>query len=119
MKKAIIIGATSGIGKELTKLMASGGYCVGVAGRRLELLRELQRQFPGKIYIKPLDVALPSAIGLLKELLTEIAGADVIVISSGTGFINKELEWAKEKETIAVNVSGFAAPRTTRANSII
>ena len=91
MLKAIIIGATSGIGRELAKLMADEGYSVGVAGRRLELLQSLQKEFPDKIYIKRIDIALPSAIELLKELIAEMGGADIIVISSGTGFINKDL----------------------------
>ncbi len=109
MRKAVIIGATSGIGRELARAMAAGGYSVGIAGRRLELLQELQKEFPGKFHIKRIDVVLPEAGGLLKELITEMDGTDIIVICSGIGFVNKDLEWAKEKETIDVNVSGFAA----------
>jgi short-subunit dehydrogenase len=36
-------------------------------------------------------------------------GVDLVVISSGVGFINKDLEWPQEKKTIDVNVLGFAA----------
>ncbi len=36
--KAIIIGATSGIGRELAKQMAHEGYHVGITGRRSDLL---------------------------------------------------------------------------------
>ena len=38
MKKAIIIGATSGIGKGLSKLLVAEGFKVGITGRRTELL---------------------------------------------------------------------------------
>ena len=34
MKKAIIIGASSGIGKELSIIMAQNGYFVGLVARR-------------------------------------------------------------------------------------
>lgn len=109
MKKAIVIGATSGIGLELARLLAKAGYVVGAAGRREGLLRQLQDEFPGKIHIKVIDVVKPEAMGLLKALIADTGGADLVVISSGTGFINGELAWAREKETIDVNVSGFAA----------
>jgi short-subunit dehydrogenase len=34
---------------------------------------------------------------------------DLIVISAGTGLIDKEHSWEKEKNTLDVNVTGFAA----------
>jgi short-subunit dehydrogenase len=46
MQKAIIIGATSGIGKGLATLLAENGYVVGITGRRSELLDELKRGNP-------------------------------------------------------------------------
>ena len=42
MKKAIIIGATSGIGKGLAKLLADNNYKISLTGRRVELLNVLQ-----------------------------------------------------------------------------
>jgi NADP-dependent 3-hydroxy acid dehydrogenase YdfG len=41
---AIIMGATSGIGLEVAKALASQGWTVGIAGRRQELLQQLQRK---------------------------------------------------------------------------
>jgi len=41
------------------------------------------------------------------DLLAELGGADLVVISSGTGFVNPGLDWEKEKDTVDVNVSGF------------
>jgi short-subunit dehydrogenase len=40
MKKAIVIGATSGLGKELAKILVDNDYKVGITGRRPELLTE-------------------------------------------------------------------------------
>ena len=109
MKKAIIIGATSGIGRELAKILSLNNYVVGMAGRRTELLSNLQRAISGS-YIKRIDVTeSEEAITLLKELIQEMGGMDLIVIGSGVGFINPELVWKQEKETIDVNISGFAA----------
>ncbi|MDP2865410.1 MAG: SDR family NAD(P)-dependent oxidoreductase [Elusimicrobiota bacterium] len=110
MKKAIIIGATSGIGKELAKVLSENNYAVGIVGRRAELFTEFQKRNPSIIYLKRINVSQTTeAMNLLKELIKEMGGMDLIVISSGVGFINPELNWEAEKETIDVNISGFAA----------
>ena len=109
-KKAIIIGATSGIGKELADIFILKGYTVGLAGRRTYLLDDLKKKNPDRFLTKYLDVSQTAeAINQLKELIAEMEGVDIVVISSGAGYINKDLQWSPEKETIDVNVSGFAA----------
>ncbi len=109
-KKAIIIGATSGIGRELATVLSQNNYTVGIAGRRTQLLDEISEELPGDSFTKYIDVGTPDiSMGQLKELITEMGDIDLIVISSGTGFINNDLKWAEEKETIDVNVSGFTA----------
>ncbi|MCD4781850.1 MAG: SDR family NAD(P)-dependent oxidoreductase [Candidatus Omnitrophica bacterium] len=109
MKKAIIIGATSGIGKELARVLSQNGYVVGSVGRRIHLLNKFKMEFPDG-FIKSIDVSKTSeAINQLKELISEMNGVDIVVISSGVGFINHDLQWDQEKETIDVNISGFTA----------
>jgi short-subunit dehydrogenase len=109
MKKAVIIGATSGIGRELAKVLSADGYIVGIAGRRLHLLEQLKDELSNQIFISPLDVSNESAISDLQNLIDEMQGVDLIVISAGTGSIDPELPWEKEKETIETNVLGFTA----------
>ena len=46
MKKAVIIGASSGIGYEVARLLIAQGWTVGVAARRFEMLATLQNQAP-------------------------------------------------------------------------
>lgn len=109
-KKAIVIGATSGIGKELAKIFSQNGYIVGLAGRRTHLLNDLKKELSNKFFIKCIDMSkTDEAMNQLNELIAEMEGVDVIVISSGVGYVNKDLQWFPEKETIDVNVSGFAA----------
>ena len=110
MRNAIIIGASSGIGKELAKTLARNGFNVGLAARRLDLLEAVARDIPTRAFVKVIDVSKPvEAMQLLRELIAEMKDVDLFVISAGTGFINPKLEWKLESETIAVNVSGFAA----------
>jgi short-subunit dehydrogenase len=106
--KAIIIGATSGIGNGLAKLYAENNYKVGITGRRIELLEELKQENPNSILIKTFDITdTRKTIEKLEELTTELGGLDLLVISSGTGEINEKLDFVIEKQTIDTNVIGF------------
>ena len=97
-KKAIIIGATSGIGKELAKVVSENNYIVGLAGRRTHLLNELKEGLPNNSFIRHIDVAKPDeAMNQLKDLISEMGDVDLIVISSGVGFINSDLHWFNER----------------------
>lgn len=110
MNKVIIIGSTSGIGLELAKVFCQNNYHVGIVGRRSELFPEIHNLIPTNVHFKRIDVSkTEEAMNLLNELIAEMGGVNIIIISSGIGFINPELEWAKEKDTININVSGFAA----------
>ena len=111
MKKAIIIGASSGIGRALAKTLAADGYQLGLVARRLELLKELQQEIGAEnSLVRRIDLSdLQQALPQFSELLDAMAPVDLIIISAGLGFINPELEWEKEQQTIAVNVSGFSA----------
>ena len=110
MQKAVIIGATSGIGRALALELSRRGYAVGIAGRRTELLAMLRAELPGPSAMRALDVAQPEAAEReLDALIDELGGMDLLVISAGVGIPNPELEWPPERDTIAVNVSGFTA----------
>lgn len=110
MKKAIIVGASSGIGRELSKILATNNYVLGLAARRDALLIQLQKELDTKTYVKHIDISRPvDAMNQLTELISEMKGVDMIIVTSGTGYINHELDWQKEKETIDVNVSGVTS----------
>lgn len=109
-RKVIIVGASSGIGKELAKIFSGHDYIVGITARRFELLSEAAKELSGSSVVKRMDVRnIDEAVSVLEELIKEMGGVDIIVISAGIGFLNPELMWKKEKDTIDVNVTGFAA----------
>ena len=107
-KKAIIVGASSGIGEALAKQLSNEGYVLGLIARREELLLDLQKNLPTKSYLQKIDVAdLDDSSKQFTDLLEEMDGVDLVIISAGTGFINYELDYSKEIKTIQTNVSGF------------
>ncbi|MBP1677369.1 MAG: short-chain dehydrogenase/reductase [Bacteroidetes bacterium] len=108
MKNAIIIGATSGIGKELARLLADYGFKVGITGRRTELLESLKAENPDSYFIKTFDVKDTKVVEeKLLELTSELGGLDLLVLSSGTGEINNKLDFEIEFRTIETNVIGW------------
>jgi short-subunit dehydrogenase len=110
MKKAIIVGATSGIGKGLAEILTQSGYMVGITGRRINLLNDLKSTNPDQYIIKNFDVTdEKSTYKNLEELTKELGGLDLLIISSGTGDINETLDFKTEKQAIETNISGFTA----------
>ncbi len=108
MKNAIIIGATSGIGKELARLLADNGFKVGITGRRTELLESLKAENPDSYFIKTFDVKDTKVVEeKLLELTSELGGLDLLILSSGTGEINNKLDFEIEFRTIETNVIGW------------
>ena len=107
MKKVIIIGATSGIGRELAKLFVQDDYIVGATGRRQELLDSLSNEFPGKIFIECFDVTGTDNIQHLQSLIAKMGGMDIFIYNSGFGDPSKTLDWKTDQQTTLTNVNGF------------
>jgi len=107
MKKAIIIGATSGIGLEVAKKLLNDGWQIGAAGRRETELQKLQALSPERISIQTLDVTADDAVENLQSLITKTGGMDLFLLSSGVGKQNPNLQMELEMQTVATNAKGF------------
>lgn len=116
MKRAIIIGATSGIGEEVAKLLVQQGWHIGIAGRREEALEKLQATAPGQIVIQRLDVTDPDAPTLLETFIRKLGGMDLFFLSSGIGSQNPDLKPEIELNTTRTNVEGFTRMVTSAFN---
>lgn len=101
-KKAIVIGASSGIGMEVAKLLVSEGWTVGVAARRTE-----QMQTIGAAAIERIDVTAADATIQLEKLIDNTGGMDLFFYASGIGKQNRELQEDIELQTLETNGVGF------------
>lgn len=101
-KRAIVVGASSGIGLEVAKLLMQQGWTVGVAARRTELLRDL-----GAAAVERIDVTSDDAPEALQRLMAKLGGMDLYFHASGIGKQNRELTADTELATVQTNGVGF------------
>jgi len=101
-KKAIVIGASSGIGQEVAKLLIQQGWTVGVAARRVERMQDL-----GAAAIEQIDVTTEDAISGLTTLISKIDGMNLFFYASGIGKQNRNLKEDIELATMQTNGVGF------------
>lgn len=101
-RKAIVIGASSGIGLEVAKLLIREGWQVGVAARRVELMQHM-----GAAAIEQVDVTEAHATAALQRLIEKMGGMDLFFYASGIGKQNRELQEDIELATLHTNGVGF------------
>lgn len=106
-RRAIVMGATSGIGQEVARLLAANGYEVGIAGRREERLVQMAQATPGIVTHRQIDVTKEDAPTELQKLIEELGGMDLYFHSSGIGWENVALDADKELKTVETNGVGF------------
>ncbi len=105
--KAIIVGASSGIGRAVAERLLRKGWQLGIAARREDLLQELARQFPGQVTVAHIDVNSTDAPSQLRQLIHETQGMDLYFHASGIGRQNRELTPDIEINTVQTNALGF------------
>ena len=107
MKKAIIIGASSGIGAELAKLLVANNYKVGITGRRLENLEAIKTTAPEQYIVSAFDCTSANNTEKLNDLVKALNGLDLLIMSSGAGDLNEKLDVDIEQNTNQLNVMAF------------
>jgi len=109
MKKIVIIGATTGIGRALAELYAQKGYEMAITGRRLNLLEEIKDKYPtSKIITRQMDVAdTESSRKTMDELVKVLGGIDIVLLNAGVGYPKATYE--QELSTVDINARGFLA----------
>lgn len=96
MKRAIIVGASSGIGHEVARLLIMQGWTVGVAARRTDKLEDLKNYAPERVVTAQIDVNIEQASEAFGELVEQIGGLNLYFHAAGIGWKNSALEAEKE-----------------------
>lgn len=109
MKRILIIGASSGIGRELARQYAAAGHIVGATGRRNEMLESLRQEFPRHIFTASYDATTSGVEAEMSGIVRRMGGMDVLVFNAGWGDLSETLDSAIDKATVDVNVNAFLA----------
>jgi short-subunit dehydrogenase len=110
---ALVTGASGGIGAELAKLCAAGGYDVVLVarsdGRLAELAASLSRSYGIKARPLAADLADPAAPPSIFEQ-TRGDTVEVLINNAGFGLLGAfaETDWAVESRMLQVNVAALA-----------
>jgi short-subunit dehydrogenase len=106
-RTAVIIGASSGIGEALAHQLNRDGWRLGLLARRLDRLEALRQTLAPETVVRRIDVTQDDAAAIVDEVLDELGGVDLVIISAGAGHNNRDLNVELDVDTVTVNVLGF------------
>ena len=111
-QKAIVVGASSGMGAALTEKLAAAGCTVAAVARRGERLEELAARYPGKVLPVTHDVTHYDEVpALFQQITGELGGLDLIIYASGVmpEVGAQEYNFEKDRAMVEVNLLGAIA----------
>ena len=115
-KKALVTGASGGIGQAIAQKLAACGAEVTLSGTRVEKLEEVAASISGTTHIVPCNLSDSESVdGLVPGAIEKMGGLDILINNAGITRDNifmrmKDSEW---DDVIAVNLT--AAFRLSRA----
>lgn len=116
-KRAILVGASSGIGAALARRLADDGYLIALLARRGEMLETLTNEINLKhgatravYYVH--DVSdYESVPALFRQIISDLGGLDTFVFNTGISLMVglKKYDFEKDRQTTEVNYIGALA----------
>jgi short-subunit dehydrogenase len=103
----IIVGASSGLGRKLAEMYASEGNRVGIIGRRENLLKEMEQEYPGLIISRTADIKDERTGDIIHGLFSELHPVSIFIIAASVIHFNMPLSPEAEMETVNINVQGY------------
>ncbi|HEV2601619.1 MAG TPA: SDR family NAD(P)-dependent oxidoreductase [Candidatus Babeliales bacterium] len=131
-KKAIIIGASSDITRNLISLLTADGYLIGVIDGEERTLQQIQYDTPSMLFTKKITHSNVTQItSLFNELVYEMNGLDLMIITNniwpelkahtqnGLLLPNNTINLEYERNTITVNITNFVTIANAALNYFI
>ena len=109
-KKALVTGASSGIGKEIALQLLQAGVDVALVSRSAsdDLVEKLSYGLLADAKAYPLDLAdLSLVAGKIGEIVADFGGIDILINSAGMGYVGEIIDTplAEWQRTIDLNLT--------------
>ena len=107
-KKALVTGATGGIGEGIARAFHKAGAEVAISGRQVAKLEALAQELGERVHIVPCDLADKGAVAkLIDEAAAKLGRVDILVNNAGLTkdnlfMVMKDEQW---DDVIAVNLT--------------
>ena len=111
--KALVTGASSGIGREMAKILSDMGYDLILVARRKKKLEELKKQLTTKVTIINLDISSTyNCMKLYDKVKKE--NIDIVINNAGFGLFGEFTETSLDKELDMIDTNLKAVHTLTK-----
>jgi short-subunit dehydrogenase len=102
-RKALLTGATGGLGRAIAKALAARGVALSLSARKQDALEALAAELPGSgHHVLPSDLAEP---GAAEKLAAEAAGVDLLIANAGLPGAGRMEDFSAEEVQRALRVN--------------
>ena len=107
-KRALVTGASSGIGAAIARELATLGVDLVLTARRRDALEAVAATCPGvKVEIITADLGKPDAARALWDAATASGPIDILINNAGVGYFRRfdAVDWARDAELVQLNMT--------------
>ncbi|MDF1776064.1 MAG: 3-oxoacyl-[acyl-carrier-protein] reductase [Rhizobiaceae bacterium] len=114
-RKALVTGATGGIGEEIARMLHANGAIVGLHGTRVEKLEALAEELGSNTHLFPADLSDREALkAMARKAEEELGGVDILVNNAGITRDGLFVRMSDENWDAVLNVNLTAVFQLTR-----
>ena len=115
-KKALVTGASGGIGSAIAQVFNSQGAEVGLSGTRVDTLEALAGEIGSGAHVVPADLSSAEGVEqLVKDVMDAMGGIDILINNAGLTRDNLAMRLKDEDWQTVLEVNLTSAFRLSRA----